>query len=95
MFLSTLYLQDLLGYGALHAGLLMMPMAAMGGVFAIVSGRLVASRGPRRPLIMSGALTAAGAILLIGLSAHTAVWLPGRRLPRLRRRFGPGQPSDH
>ena len=49
-------------------------MAAMLGVFSVVSGRLVASRGPRLALIMSGGLIAVGAILLIGLSAHTAVW---------------------
>jgi MFS family permease len=49
-------------------------MAAMLGVLSVVSGRLVASRGPRLALIMSGGLIAAGAILLIGLSAHTAVW---------------------
>jgi EmrB/QacA subfamily drug resistance transporter len=74
LFLSTLYLQDVRGYSALHAGLLMMPMAATGGVFAVVSGRLVAKRGPRLPLILSGGLIAVGAVLLIGLSAHTAVW---------------------
>jgi EmrB/QacA subfamily drug resistance transporter len=74
LFLSTLYLQDVRGYSALHAGLLMIPMAAMGGVFAVVSGWLVAKRGPRLPLIASGGLIAAGAILLTGLSTHTAVW---------------------
>ncbi|MGA3361158.1 MAG: DHA2 family efflux MFS transporter permease subunit [Solirubrobacteraceae bacterium] len=74
LFLNTLYLQDVRGYRALHAGLLTIPMATMLGVFSIVSGRLVASRGPRLPLIASGGLIAVGAILMIGLSAHTAVW---------------------
>ena len=74
LFLNTLYLQDVRGYSALHAGLLTIPMAAMGGVFAVVAGRLVAGHGPRLALIMSGGLIAGGAILLIGLSAHTAVW---------------------
>jgi len=74
LFLSTLYLQDVRGYSALHAGLLMMPMAVMGGVFAVVSGWLVAKRGPRLPLTAAGALIAVGAALLIGLSTHTAVW---------------------
>ena len=74
LFLNTLYLQDVRGYSALHAGLLTIPMAATGAVFAVVSGRLVASHGPRLALIMSGGLITAGAILLIGLSAHTAVW---------------------
>ena len=74
LFLNTLYLQDVRGYSALEAGLLTIPMAAMLGVFSVVSGRLVASRGPRLALIVSGGLIAAGAGLLIGLSAHTAVW---------------------
>jgi MFS family permease len=74
LFLNTLYLQDVRGYSALLAGLLTIPMAAMLGVFATVSVRLVASRGPRIALIVSGVLIAAVAILLIGLSAHTAVW---------------------
>ena len=74
LFLNTLYLQDVRGYSALHAGLLTIPMAAMLGVFSTVSGRLVASHGPRLSLIMSGVLIAVGAILLIGLSARTAVW---------------------
>ena len=74
LFLNTLYLQDVRGYSALHAGLLTIPMAATGAVFAVVSGRLVASHGPRLALIMSGGLITAGAILLISLSAHTAVW---------------------
>jgi EmrB/QacA subfamily drug resistance transporter len=74
LFLNTLYLQDVRGFSALHAGLLTIPMAAMLGVFATVSGRLVVKRGPRLALIASGALIAVGAGLLIGLSAHTAVW---------------------
>jgi len=74
LFLNTLYLQDVRGYSPLHAGLLTIPMAGMGAVFAIVSGRVVASRGPRLALVMSGGLIAVGAILLTGLGAHTAVW---------------------
>jgi MFS family permease len=74
LFLNTLYLQDVRGYSALDAGLLTIPMAAMLGVFSTVSGRLVASRGPRLALIASGALITVGAILLTSLSAHTAVW---------------------
>jgi EmrB/QacA subfamily drug resistance transporter len=74
LFLNTLYLQDVRGYSALHAGLLTIPMAVMLGVSSIVSGRLVASRGPRLALMMSGALIGVGAVMLIGLSAHTAVW---------------------
>ncbi len=74
LFLNTLYLQDVRGYSALHAGLLTIPMAAMLGVFSTVSGRLVASRGARLPLVVSGALIAVGTGLLIAVGAHTAFW---------------------
>ncbi len=74
LFLNTLYLQDVRGYSALHAGLLTIPMAVMLGVLSVVSGRLVASRGPRFSLVASGALIAVGAVLLAGLTAHTPVW---------------------
>jgi predicted MFS family arabinose efflux permease len=74
LFLNTLYLQDVRGYSALHAGLLTIPMAAMMAVFSNISGRLVASRGPRLALAVSGGLLAVGAGLLVGLGAHTAVW---------------------
>ena len=47
LFLNTLYLQDVRGLSPLHAGLYMLPMAAVMIVFAPLSGRLV---GPlRRP----------------------------------------------
>ncbi len=74
LFLNTFYLQDVRGYSALHAGLLTIPMAAMLAVFSTVSGRLVASRGPRLALIMSGALIGVGAVMLVDVSVHTAVW---------------------
>jgi EmrB/QacA subfamily drug resistance transporter len=74
LFLNTLYLQDVRGYSALHAGLLTIPMAAAMGVLSNVSGRLVARRGPRLSLVLSGALLALGTGLLIALDAHTATW---------------------
>jgi hypothetical protein len=39
LFLNTLYLQDVRGFSALHAGLYLLPMAAMIVVFAPLSGR--------------------------------------------------------
>jgi EmrB/QacA subfamily drug resistance transporter len=74
LFLNTLYLQDVRGYSALHAGLLTIPMAVMLGVLSVVSGRLVATRGPRFSLAASGGLIAVGAVLLAGLTARTPVW---------------------
>jgi EmrB/QacA subfamily drug resistance transporter len=74
LFLNTLYLQDVRGYSALDAGLLTLPMAAVIMTLSPVSGRLVASRGPRLPMVVAGGLIAVGAGLLTGLSARTAVW---------------------
>jgi MFS family permease len=49
-------------------------MAAVAGLSAPFAGRLVAARGARLPLVVSGCATAAGGVLLIPLSAHTS-WL--------------------
>jgi EmrB/QacA subfamily drug resistance transporter len=63
LFLSTLYLQNVRGLDALHAGLWMLPMAAPTFLCAPLSGRLVGSRGPRLPLLIAGtAMTASGAL---------------------------------
>ena len=72
LFLNTLYLQDARGFSALHAGMLTLPMAVMICVFAPVSGRLVAARGPRISLTLAGPAIMAGAILLLWLSDATS-----------------------
>jgi predicted MFS family arabinose efflux permease len=72
LFLNTLYLQDVRGYSALRAGLMTIPLAVMLGVFANISGRLLAARGPRLSLVLAGPFLAAGALLLVGLSTHTS-----------------------
>jgi EmrB/QacA subfamily drug resistance transporter len=73
LFLNTLYLQDVRHYSALKAGLLMLPMAATLFVFARVSGNLVATKGPRLPLVLSGAPLALGGVMLARLSADTSI----------------------
>jgi EmrB/QacA subfamily drug resistance transporter len=72
LFLNTLYLQDVRGYSALHAGLYTLPMAAMTVLLAPLSGRLVASRGPRPPLVGAGIATAAGGVMLTRLTGDTS-----------------------
>jgi EmrB/QacA subfamily drug resistance transporter len=74
LFLNTLYLQDVRGYSALHAGLLTVPMAASGAACAMISGRIVAARGPRLAFVLAGLLLAAGTGLLIGAGRGTDVW---------------------
>ncbi|MFF5855275.1 MFS transporter [Streptomyces sp. NPDC012751] len=72
LFLSTLYLQNVRGLDALHAGLWMLPMAVPTFLCAPLSGRLVGSRGPRLPLLVAGAaMTASGALFAV-FEAETA-----------------------
>ncbi|AEW93941.1 MULTISPECIES: MFS transporter [Streptomycetaceae] len=77
LFLNSLYLQDVRGLDPLHAGLFMLPMAAMTLVCAPLSGRIVGARGPRLPLLLAGAAMCASAIpLAVDFSAHTpTAWL--------------------
>ncbi|MFK4037803.1 MFS transporter [Nonomuraea wenchangensis] len=74
LFLNTLYLQESLGYSALHAGLLTLPMAALTAVCSPVSGRLVGTAGPRVPLVVAGVALTASMLMLTGLTAHTPLW---------------------
>ncbi len=71
LFLNTLYLQDERGFSALHAGLYTLPMAAMTVLLAPLSGRIVAARGPRLPLVLAGIATTAGALMLTRLTSAT------------------------
>jgi EmrB/QacA subfamily drug resistance transporter len=76
LFLNTLYLQEVRGYSALHAGLYTLPMAAMTVVFAPLSGRIVGSRGPRLPLIVAGIAITASSLMLTRLADNTsASWI--------------------
>ncbi|MFF4499718.1 DHA2 family efflux MFS transporter permease subunit [Streptomyces sp. NPDC001401] len=72
LFLSTLYLQNVRGYDALHAGLWMLPMAVPTLLCAPLSGRLVGSRGPRLPLLVAGTAMTASAVLFAGFEAETS-----------------------
>lgn len=73
LFLNSLYLQEVRGFTALHAGLLTLPMAAMTVIFAPVSGWLVGNRGPRLPLVVAGVMLALSGLILAQLTATTAV----------------------
>jgi EmrB/QacA subfamily drug resistance transporter len=73
LFLNTLYLQEVRGYSALHAGLYTLPMAAMTVLLAPVAGRIVAARGPRLPTVIAGAATMASGIMLTRLARDTSL----------------------
>ncbi|MEV5843142.1 MFS transporter [Streptomyces sp. NPDC051985] len=72
LFLSTLYLQNVRGLDALHAGLWMLPMAVPMFLCAPLAGRLVASRGPRLPLVVAGVAMTASAVLFAAFEAETS-----------------------
>jgi EmrB/QacA subfamily drug resistance transporter len=71
LLLSTIYLQDVRGFSAVHAGLYMLPMAAMTASFGPLSGRIVGHRGPRLPLLGAGVAMIASAVMLTRLTAAT------------------------
>jgi len=74
LFVTTLYLQDVRSMSALAAGLCLLPVGVMIVVLAPLTGRLVARRGPRIPLVVAGAALAIG--------GGAAIWLgPATPLP--------------
>ncbi|MFH8799667.1 MFS transporter [Streptomyces sp. NPDC017936] len=72
LFLSTLYLQNVRGLDALHAGLWMLPMAVPTFLCAPLSGRLVGSRGPRLPLLVAGCAMTLSAVMFAVFDAETS-----------------------
>ena len=73
LFLNTLYLQDVRGFRALTAGLYLLPMALAMAVGAPLSGRIVASRGARVPLVLSGIALIVSGVLLTRLTATSGI----------------------
>lgn len=72
LFLSTLYLQNVRGLDALHAGLWMLPMAAPMFLCAPLAGRLVGTRGPRLPLLIAGTAMTLSAATFALFEAETS-----------------------
>jgi EmrB/QacA subfamily drug resistance transporter len=68
LFVTTQYLQDVRGMSALTAGLCLLPVGVLVVVLSPRTGRLVGARGPRVPLVVSGAALAlgGGVSLLLG-----------------------------
>ena len=73
LFLNTLYLQDVRGLSALHAGLYTLPLAVMTLLLAPLSGWIIGRRGPRLPLVVAGVAMTAGGLLLTSLAPDTPV----------------------
>jgi EmrB/QacA subfamily drug resistance transporter len=68
--LSSLYLQRVLGAGALETGLAFLPFAAAIAVGVHVATHLITRAGVRLPLAAGFAVTAAGMLLLSGVGVH-------------------------
>jgi hypothetical protein len=78
--LSSLYLQNVLGTGALETGLAFLPLAAAIGAGVHVATQLIARAGVRLPLAAGFAVAAIGMLLLSGVDEHgsyVADVLPG------------------
>ena len=73
LFLSSLYLQDVRGMSALHAGLLLLPMPIVMALCAPLAGRMVARIGPRVPLVIAGAALTLSSALLSRIGPVTPV----------------------
>jgi EmrB/QacA subfamily drug resistance transporter len=73
LFLNTIYLQEVLGLSAVHAGIATAPMAAVMVVGSMISGRLVGRRGARLPLLLAGVGMVIACALLAGIDSTTRV----------------------
>jgi EmrB/QacA subfamily drug resistance transporter len=74
LFLGTLYLQEARGMSALRAGLHLLPMAAVMAVASVLSGRILAKRGGRLPVMAAGAALAIGAVLVSTLTVDSGLF---------------------
>ncbi len=73
-FFITLYMQNVLGFSALRAGSAYVPVAIMVGITAGAGSGLIPRIGTR-PLIVAGALIAAGGVYWLSrIPAHGAYW---------------------
>jgi EmrB/QacA subfamily drug resistance transporter len=69
LYVLTLYLQEVLGHGALTAGLLFIPMTLASVVAAPLAGRLATRLGVRTTAVWGLALVAVGLLLMTPMSA--------------------------
>jgi EmrB/QacA subfamily drug resistance transporter len=76
LFLNTLYLQEVLGFSPLEAGLATVPMALMTVIVSPISGRIVGRHGPRLPLVISGVSLVIACATLTRIGPETPLaWL--------------------
>jgi predicted MFS family arabinose efflux permease len=71
LFLTTQYLQEIRGMTPVQAGLSLLPTGVMIMMVSPISGRIVASRGPRLPLLVSGVALALAGLASLWLTPST------------------------
>jgi EmrB/QacA subfamily drug resistance transporter len=71
LFVTTQYLQDVRGMSAFTAGLCLLPVGLLVIVLSPRTGRLVGTRGPRPPLVISGTALALGGAASLWLGPAT------------------------
>jgi len=69
-FFITQFVQDILGYSPLHAGIAFLPMTVGIGATATVMSRLVVRIGPRRPMTVGPAVVSGGLLWLSFVGVH-------------------------
>jgi DHA2 family multidrug resistance protein-like MFS transporter len=76
LFVGQQFMQNVLGYSTLDAGIAVVPMAIAMVLFSPLSGRLVLKRGSRATLLMGFAVIIPGfSIMLVGWREQTPYWL--------------------
>jgi EmrB/QacA subfamily drug resistance transporter len=75
-YFETLYMQHVLGYSPLQAGLAFLPQTVLIAAGAQVTARLVPKFGPR-PLILAGTLTAGAGLAWLAQATATSSFLGG------------------
>ena len=74
LYLLTLYLQNVLGFSALRAGLAFLPTALGVGIGAGVTSRLIGRTGPRLPMAVGSLMAALALFWLTRIPLHAAYW---------------------
>jgi EmrB/QacA subfamily drug resistance transporter len=70
-FFMAIYMQDILGYGALEAGIRFLPTTIVIAVIAPISGRLADRLGPATPMSAGLAILAVAMFLFAGIDTST------------------------
>lgn len=75
LFVMSLYLQQERGLSALAAGFVLAPQMAATMLGSVLSGRVMAHRGPRRPMLVGLGVGSAGLLSLALAGLRTPYWL--------------------